>query len=99
MTADEHLPKHPICIVPTLIGTFRVLIVHPGQHDHFARRVVAKKQAVLLEKLGPKAVFVVFAERVALSVLWPRRVLLDDIEVQFDDCRPCSNRERNLGQP
>jgi hypothetical protein len=30
-----------------------MLIVHTGQHDHFARRLEAKKQAALLEKLGP----------------------------------------------
>ncbi len=64
VTAGEHLPKHPICIVRTFIATFCVLVVHPGQHDHFAGRVVAKKQAVLLEKLGSEPVLVVVAERV-----------------------------------
>jgi hypothetical protein len=49
--------------------------------------VVSKKQAVLLEKLGSEPVLVVITERVALSVLLPRRVLRDDIKGQFDDRR------------
>ena len=87
MTAGEHPAKHQVCIVPTFIGTFRVLIIHPGQHDHFAGRVVAKKQAVLLEKLGPEPVLVVVAERDAFSLLRSRHVLRFDIECQFDDRR------------
>ena len=46
-------------------------IRNPRVYEHFARRVVAEAQPVLLEERGAEPVLVVFAERVALPVFGP----------------------------
>ena len=70
----RHFPKHPIRIIITFIGAFGVRVVNPSQDENFAGCVVAKKQQILLEKLGPEPVFVFFPKGVALSVFGMRRV-------------------------
>jgi len=52
MAAFPHHAKHPVCIVAALLGALGVLIVDPREHDHFAGRGVAEKQAVTLEELA-----------------------------------------------
>lgn len=66
--------------VTTLVGAFGALIVHPRENDHFARRVIAEEQPVLLEELGTKPMFVVVAQRVALPVFGSRRILWDHLK-------------------
>ena len=57
----QHLAEHPVGIVAALVGALGVLIVHPREHDHFAGRVVAEEQAVLLEEPRPEPMLVVVA--------------------------------------
>jgi len=43
MAAFQHLTKHPISIVTTLVCALGILVVDPGENDYFARRVVTEK--------------------------------------------------------
>ena len=63
MAAFKHLAKHPVGIVAAFVGALGVLIVDPREHDHFAGRVVAEEQAVLLEEPRPEPMLVVVANR------------------------------------
>ena len=71
MATSQHLAEHPVGIVAALVSALGVLVIFPRVDDHFAGRVVAEEQPVLLEELGAKSVFVVFAECVALPVFGP----------------------------
>lgn len=89
MAAFQHFAKHPVRVIATFVGALGVLVVDPSQHDHFAGQVVTKKQAVLLEKLGAKPVFVVAAKGVALPIFGARRVLWNHLKRELDDrCQP-----------
>jgi hypothetical protein len=87
MPPFQHLAEHPVGIVATLVSAIGVLIVDPGKHDHLGSRVVAVEQAVLLEELRPEPMLAISAKSTALTVLWPRGVLWNDIEGQFGDRR------------
>ncbi len=54
MTALQHLAKHAVGIVATVVGALGVVVIDPGEHDHFSAGVVPKKEAILLEKLCAK---------------------------------------------
>jgi hypothetical protein len=72
-TAFRHLAESPAGVVAALVGALGVLMVHPGVDDHLARRVAAEEKPVLLEELGAQPMPVLFAERVALSIIGPSR--------------------------
>ncbi|KAG0194175.1 hypothetical protein DFQ28_001312 [Apophysomyces sp. BC1034] len=74
-------------VIAALVGALGAFVIDPGEHDHPARCAKPEKQPVLLKKLGPKPVLVLIAEGAALAVFRSRRVLRDDIERQFGDCR------------
>ncbi|MNL44931.1 hypothetical protein D3C87_1675420 [compost metagenome] len=69
------------------IGAFGVFVVDPGKDNDFAGSVVAKKQAVLLKKLGAEPVLMVRAKRAALPVFWSAGIFGDDFECQLRDGR------------
>jgi hypothetical protein len=48
------------------VGALGLLVVDPGEHDHFGRRTEAEKQTILLVELRPPPVFAVGAKGVAL---------------------------------
>lgn len=52
---------------PAFIGTLRVVIVHPRQHDHLAGRVVAKRTSGTAGRGGAEPMLVGVAERVCLG--------------------------------
>ncbi len=87
MAAFQHLAEYPVGVVAALVGALGVLIIDPSEHDHFAGRVVAEEQSVLLEELRPEPVLVIVAERAALPVFRSSRILRDDIEGQLRDRR------------
>jgi len=52
MTAFQHLAENPVGVVAALVGALGAFIIDPREHDHFAGRVVAKEQSVLLENFA-----------------------------------------------
>src|SRR3972149_5035352 len=68
MPALQHLLEDSVRIVRTLIGTFRVLVVHPSVHDDPARLMVTEEESVLLKELGAKPVLAVIAKGRALPI-------------------------------
>lgn len=91
MTTFQHLAEHPVGIGAALVSALGVLVIHPCVDDHFAGRVVAEEQPVLLEELGAEPVLMVFAERVALPVFGSRRILWNHLKRQL------GNRCQSLG--
>src|SRR5690606_28827430 len=87
MAAFPHLAEHPVGVVAALVGTLGALVIDPREHDHFAGRVVAEEQPVLLEELRPEPVLMIITKGAALTILRPRRILRDDVEGQLRDGR------------
>ena len=68
LPAFQHLAEDPISIIAAFVSAPGALVIDPSVKDYFGRRVIPKKQSVLLEKLGTKPVFVVFPKSYASSV-------------------------------
>ena len=85
MFALKHFAKHSIGVIAALVGSLRVIVVHPRIDDHLACGVIAEEQAILLKKFSTKPVLVFFAQGIALPVLDPAGVLRNDFKRQLSN--------------
>src|SRR5690554_2806243 len=86
VTTVQHAPEHLIRIGFAVVSTFGICIIHPGQNDDLACRVIAEKQPVLLKKFYSEPMLVLIAKRAPLAVFRACWILRNDLKSQPDNC-------------
>jgi hypothetical protein len=83
IAAFLHLAENFVRILGAFVGSFCLRIIYPCIYDDFPWSVVAKKEAILLEKLGAKPMFLFFAKGASLAVFSSGRILWYYLKRQF----------------
>jgi hypothetical protein len=80
LAALQHFAENSVRILCAFVGPLGLCVVYPRIHDDFTRTVIAKKKAVLLEKLCTKPMFVFFAKSTSLAIFRTSWILRNFLE-------------------